>query len=91
MPGNYKKFLNLPAELSNPARSRYAVLCVPYEGTVSYKSGTIAGPSAIIDASAQVERFDEELLADFTAAGIATYPTLRPARSPAARSSPATA
>jgi agmatinase len=83
MAGKYKKFLDLPPELSDQAKSRYAVLCVPYEGTVSYKAGTIAGPAAIIDASAQVERFDEELLADFTLAGIATYPTVRPANSPA--------
>ena len=76
-------FLNLPPELTDPAAARYAILPVPYEGTVCYMPGTAAGPAAIIDASAQVERFDEELLADLTAAGIATYPPVAAAASPA--------
>lgn len=41
--------------------SRAAVIPVPYEGTVSYRSGAALGPSAIIDASCQVELFDIEL------------------------------
>jgi agmatinase len=75
-------FLALPPELSDASSARYLVLPVPYEATVSYKSGTAAGPMAIIDASAQVERFDEELLADCAAAGVATLPVLMPAGAP---------
>lgn len=78
----HRNFLNLPDELSDKATARYAVLRVPYEGTVSYKTGTAAGPDAIIEASAQVERLDEETLTDHTAAGIATYPPIRSADSP---------
>ena len=78
----YKNFLNLPPENSNPRTARYAVLPVPYEGTVSYKSGTAAGPEAILDASRQVEKYDEELLAEFISPGIATYPAIRPAATP---------
>jgi agmatinase len=37
------------------------VLPVPYERTVTYGKGTAAGPAAIIDASFQIEDFDEEL------------------------------
>jgi agmatinase len=41
------------------------ILPVPYEKTVSYGTGTRDGPRAIIDASLQLEFFDEETLVDF--------------------------
>jgi agmatinase len=75
-------FMGLPPEYSDPATARYAVLPVPYEGTVSYKSGTARGPAAILDASQQVEWFDEELHGEFVAAGVATHPVVRSARDP---------
>ena len=78
-------FMALPPALTDPSRSKYAVLPVPYEATVTYKSGTAAGPAAILEASAQVERFDEELLADFTGAGITTLSPLKAARTPHAQ------
>lgn len=37
------------------------IVPLPFEGTVSYGSGTAAGPSAIIAASAQVELWDDEI------------------------------
>lgn len=83
MSKTYDNFLNLPPELSDSATARYAVLPVPYEGTVSYKSGTVAGPAAIIDASKQVEKLDEELLAEFISAGVATHRAVRTASTPA--------
>ena len=76
-------FLRLTGRQADPATARYAVLPVPYEGTVSYKSGTAEGPAAILDASTQVEPFDEELLATFTEAGVATYPPVPSADQPA--------
>ncbi len=75
-------FLDMPPELCDPRTARYAVLAIPYEGTVTYKGGTAQGPSAIIEASAHVETFDEELLAEFHTAGVATYPMIPPARDP---------
>ncbi|MCE5325025.1 MAG: agmatinase [Planctomycetaceae bacterium] len=78
-------FLDLPAKYSNPASARYGVLPVPYEGTVTYGDGTADGPAAIIDASAAVELFDEELKAEFFHAGVATYPPVAPRRTPAAQ------
>ncbi len=72
-------FLGLPSEFRDAETARYAVLPIPYEGTVSYKTGTAAGPAAIIDASTQVETFDEELRGEFFAAGIATFPAIPPA------------
>lgn len=38
-----------------------AVICAPFEGTVSYGKGTAAGPAAILTASTHLETFDEEL------------------------------
>ncbi|MFB3894125.1 MAG: agmatinase [Phycisphaerae bacterium] len=84
MEQSYKRFLSLPPELSDPAKARYAVLPVPYEGTVSYKPGTAGAPAAIIDASAHVEKLDEELLRECVAPGIATLPAVRPAKTPEA-------
>lgn len=65
-------FLGLEREEAAFERARYAVLSIPYEGTVSYKAGTVNGPAAIIDASQQVELFDEELRDEFHTAGITT-------------------
>ncbi|MHC4982676.1 MAG: agmatinase [Planctomycetota bacterium] len=78
-----ESFLGLTGEFRDPAGSRYAILPVPYEGTVSYKTGTAAGPSAIIEASQQVELFDCELRGEFFRCGVATYPAVEPAVDPA--------
>jgi len=77
-------FLDLPPEDADPERARYVVLPIPYEGTVTYARGTAGGPEAIVAASAQVELYDEELGAEFGAAGIATHPPVEPADDPAA-------
>jgi agmatinase len=42
------------------AESRIVIVQAPYEGTVSYGSGTSNGPNAILEASLQVETRDEE-------------------------------
>ena len=76
-----RNFLNLPPEWSGKT-SRYAVLPVPYEGTVSYLSGTVDGPSAILSASAQVEYLDEEFGGEFVQAGIMTLPMVPAAPDP---------
>jgi agmatinase len=41
------------------------ILPLPYEKTVSYGVGASKGPQAILDASLQLEYFDEETLVDF--------------------------
>lgn len=51
----------------------YGVLPVPFEATTSYGGGTQHGPQAIIDASSQVEFYDEELDCEPRRAGIVTY------------------
>jgi len=76
-------FLGLSPEQSDRARARYVVLPVPYEGTVTYRSGTAGGPAAILDASRQVELYDEQLGGEFVSAGIATAEAVPPAETPA--------
>ena len=41
--------------------ARFVVLCAPYEATTSYVRGTSVGPSAIVDASMNMELYDEEV------------------------------
>ncbi|MBI2026950.1 MAG: agmatinase [Deltaproteobacteria bacterium] len=54
--------------------SQFVVISLPYDETASYQKGTVDGPKAIIEASAQVELFDEELESETYKLGIHTYP-----------------
>lgn len=54
-------FLGLSAKYSSAASARVHVIPVPYEATTSYGKGTANGPRAILDASQEVELFDDEL------------------------------
>ncbi len=71
-------FLDLPDEHSDPTRARFAVLPIPYEGTTTYGQGTKGGPRAILEASTQVELYDEELEAEPYQNGITTLPEVVP-------------
>ncbi len=71
-------FLALPPEQSGYDSSRFLVLPVPYDGTVSYRTGARQGPSAIIDASRQMEDYDIELGRETCALGIHTLPEVQP-------------
>jgi agmatinase len=53
-------FLALPEQWSGLERSRVVVLPVSYEHTTSFGKGTASGPGAILEASGQVELYDEE-------------------------------
>ncbi|HAN05005.1 MAG TPA: agmatinase [Elusimicrobia bacterium] len=65
-----KQFMrNDGVSLENAA---FAVLPVPYERTVSYGKGTRRGPAAIIEASPQVELWDEETKTETWKKGIFT-------------------
>ena len=48
-------------DAANPASARAVVIPFGLEASVSYGSGTAAGPAAIIAASQQLELYDEEL------------------------------
>ena len=65
-PGSSTKMKN------DEKKARYVVLSSPYEGTVSYGTGTKKGPAAIIEASRQVETYDIETARDFAECGIYT-------------------
>jgi len=56
-------------------KSKVVILPVPYEGTVTYKKGASRGPARIIDASKQLEIYDEELCKSTDKVGVYT---LRP-------------
>jgi len=69
-------FGGLTGEFSDYRKARFAVLPVPYERTTSYMKGTSRGPGAIIDASRNMELYDEELDIIAAESGIATLKPL---------------
>ena len=56
--------------------SRVLVLPIPFERTTSYVTGTRNGPRAILEASTQVELWDEELAVDVYDVGVYTLPLM---------------
>src|ERR687889_619331 len=60
-------------EYSSFDASRVVVWPVSYEGTVSYGTGTGRGAEAIIDASRNMELYDEETDAEVYKLGIHTF------------------
>lgn len=58
--------------------SRVVVWPVPYERTTSWKRGTRRGPEAILEASAYVEEYDDELDWEPSSVGIHTLPETDP-------------
>lgn len=59
--GQDRNFLGIGEPWCNPAQAGVYVLPAPYEHTSSYILGSDKGPSAIIEASQQVELYDEIL------------------------------
>jgi agmatinase len=59
----HPQFVGLPARGLQEADA--VILPLPFEKTVSYGAGTLGGPRAILEASRQLESFDEETLIDF--------------------------
>jgi agmatinase len=56
-----KNFFGLSGEYSSRENSRVAIVPVPYEGTSASCKGTKDAPKAILEASQQVQLFDDEL------------------------------
>ena len=69
-------------QYSNIESARVLVLPVSYEGTVSYGTGTGAGAMAIVDASRNMELYDEETDAEVYKIGIHTLPEFTPRDTP---------
>jgi agmatinase len=65
-------FLGLTEAESRLASARVAVIPAPFDQTTSYLPGTRFGPAAILEASRQVEFYDEELDREPFRIGIAT-------------------
>lgn len=73
MPEFYpNNFGGLPPDLSRLDGSRFVVLPLPFEATTSYGKGTKLGPRAIIEASRNMELYDEETGLEPCGAGIHT-------------------
>ncbi|MDX1707897.1 MAG: agmatinase [Desulfobacterales bacterium] len=72
MKSNPKQFLEPPPLYTRFEEAAVAILPVPYEGGVSYGTGTAGGPDAVIEASAHLELYDEVLEAEAYRMGIST-------------------
>ena len=57
-------------------KARVVIIPAPYEGTVTYRKGAKNGPSAIFEASNNMELFDEELNVETYKVGIHTMAPL---------------
>ncbi|MDD2670829.1 MAG: agmatinase [Syntrophales bacterium] len=69
-------FGGLLPEFTDPEKALFFVLPVPYDLTSTYQSGSRKGPGAILDASANMELFDEELKRETYLEGIHTLEPL---------------
>ena len=64
-------------KLGSSKNAKAVILPVPYGKTVTYRKGTEKGPQAILDASDNLELFDEELNREIYRIGINTLPSLK--------------
>ncbi len=71
-------------EFSTFENARVVILPVSYEGTVSYGTGTGAGAMAIVDASRNMELYEEETDAEVYKIGIHTQKEFLPRATPEA-------
>jgi agmatinase len=80
-PSTYPAFLGSEFQPVSPEQARFHVLPVPWERTVSYGGGTAAGPSAILEASWQLEAWDGQSVPGKV--GIFTHPPVDTSGEPA--------
>ncbi|MDR0291242.1 MAG: agmatinase [Elusimicrobium sp.] len=72
MKKNKKIFMGLERKNNSLPLCNYAVIPIPFEKTVSYGHGTSRGPAAVLEASTQVELWDEEIKREIWEDGIFT-------------------
>lgn len=60
----------------DPTTAKVAIIPAPLEYSVCYMKGTAEGPQAILNASSQMELYDEELDCNPIEVGVYTYPVL---------------
>jgi len=70
-------FLEIPEEWRALDRATFVILPIPYERTVCFAAGTARGPEAILDASWNLETYDDELACETAEAGVHTLPPIR--------------
>lgn len=70
------KFMGLESKTSSLPLCKFAVVPVPFEKTVCYGHGTAKGPAAVIEASTQIELWDEETKTETWELGINTQPAV---------------
>lgn len=67
-------FLNADPAYHDPETAAAVILPVPYEGGVSWGKGAAQGPESVIEASRELETYDETLGFETCRMGIATLP-----------------
>jgi agmatinase len=72
-----KNFGELEDEMSNYGTSKVVILPIPYEKTTTYMKGAAKGPEAILEASRNMELYDEELDKEICKVGICTLNELK--------------
>ena len=70
------KFMGLESKYSSLPLCKFVVVPVPFEKTVCYGHGTAKGPAAVIEASTQIELWDEETKTETWELGINTQPAV---------------
>ena len=76
MDENIKNFMGLEDEYASFKKAKVVLMPAPYDRTTTYLHGTSLGPSAIIDASRYLERYDDELNQETFKIGIHTMEAL---------------
>jgi len=71
-------FGGLAPEFTEYEKSLFVVVPVPYDLTSTYQGGARRGPAAILEASANMELYDEELGKETYTCGIHTMPAIEP-------------
>jgi agmatinase len=71
-------FCGLDDQYASFEKSHFVVIPIPYDLTVSYQSGARRGAAAILDASFQLELYDEELHREPYRSGIHTMLPIEP-------------
>lgn len=74
--GPSQNFLGLSAEQADLDRARAVIVPAPYDATTTFRSGTRDGPRAILQASRELETYDEETRTEIYRRGIATLEEL---------------
>ena len=70
--GKALHYFSVPSQYASQDNSQVHIIPCPYEATTTYGKGTKDGPRAILEASQQVELFDDELWTESYKIGIHT-------------------